>query len=295
MTFVERVAGVTALAPIILRNRRADPGAAHDGPSRFAAALLGALLVHGGVAAAVWPRAADDQQARDLRGGEAVEIAVVAFNQADSVAQEAAPAPPPAASEPIQHDPPAPQQPAPRVEAREDAMAPLAPVTESVAATPKTPPRPAATSQAPGASATRPRPADPPKVRRAEKAEPPHPSGQGAERRQSAAAARGGLSGAPDAAGAAEARDWRGEVLARLARFKQYPGQAQDHGSTGKAILSFTLAPGGALRAVALLRSSGSALLDEATLAMARRAAPFPPAPPGARLSFTALINYDLR
>jgi protein TonB len=49
--------------------------------------------------------------------------------------------------------------------------------------------------------------------------------------------------------------------------------------------------------ALALAGSSGSRLLDQATLAMVRRAAPYPAMPEGgpASMNFTAAIRYDLR
>jgi protein TonB len=112
-----------------------------------------------------------------------------------------------------------------------------------------------------------------------------------------AAAQRGGADGAGQTAGAGEITSWRSRVLAHLARHKIYPDWARDQGVEGRASVGFTLTRGGQVASVALAGSSGSMILDQATLAMVRRAAPFPPMPDGgpASMSFTAAIRYDLR
>jgi protein TonB len=108
---------------------------------------------------------------------------------------------------------------------------------------------------------------------------------------------RGGSGGVASSAGAAEIASYRSRVLAHLARFKQYPDWARDQGVTGRASVAFNLTRNGQVTAVSLAGTSGSGLLDQATLAMVRRAAPFPVMPdggPGA-MSFNAAIRYDLR
>lgn len=62
-------------------------------------------------------------------------------------------------------------------------------------------------------------------------------------------------------------------------------------GARGTAVVAFTIAPGGGLSAVSVARSSGSARLDRAALAVIRRAAPFPAPPSGARRSFSIRIK----
>jgi periplasmic protein TonB len=107
----------------------------------------------------------------------------------------------------------------------------------------------------------------------------------------------GSTGGTTAAAGAGELANWRARVLAHLARHKTYPDSAREDGTEGRATVSFALTPRGQVTAVALAGSSGSSVLDRATLAMVRRAAPFPPMPGGGSgsASFTATIRYDLR
>jgi protein TonB len=123
-------------------------------------------------------------------------------------------------------------------------------------------------------------------------------AGSGAERRaQQSRQAGGATGGAAPTAGAAEVASYRSRVLAHLARFKNYPESAQDAGIQGRATVSFTITRSGGVTSVALAGSSGTGILDQATLAMVRRAQPFPAMPAGgpASMSFNAVIRYDLR
>lgn len=108
---------------------------------------------------------------------------------------------------------------------------------------------------------------------------------------------RGGRGGAAATDGVAEVASWRARVLAHLARHKTYPDWARDQGVEGRASVAFTLDRSGQVTSVSLAGSSGSTILDQATLAMVRRATPFPPMPDGGpvSMSFTAAIRYDLR
>jgi periplasmic protein TonB len=87
--------------------------------------------------------------------------------------------------------------------------------------------------------------------------------------------------------------NWQRTLIAHLQRHKRYPPQA--HGEHGVASVAFSIDRRGHLLASRIVRSSGSAILDEATLAMIKRAAPLP-APPGdiaeAQLSFVIPIRY---
>lgn len=119
-------------------------------------------------------------------------------------------------------------------------------------------------------------------------------TGTGHETVNSAAATRGGTAGA--AAGAAQMANWRGQVLAHLAGFKQYPSAARERNVIGRPVVAFSLSPSGAVVSLSLVSSSGASILDDAALSMVRRAAPFPPMPAGgARASFTTAINYNMR
>ena len=78
---------------------------------------------------------------------------------------------------------------------------------------------------------------------------------------------------------------WAQEIVARLRAERRYPLQASGQG--GHARVMFHLDGAGHLISVALMESTGDALLDREALAMVERAQPFPP-PPG------VLVDDDL-
>jgi protein TonB len=121
--------------------------------------------------------------------------------------------------------------------------------------------------------------------------------GAEASEHSSVASTRGGGRAGPSAsAGAAPNVNYRALALAHLARFQKYPERARELGVIGVAVVHFTLSPRGEVVSVGLARSSGAASLDEAALAMVRRAAPFPPMADGASaLTISAAVNYSLR
>jgi protein TonB len=87
-------------------------------------------------------------------------------------------------------------------------------------------------------------------------------------------------------------------VAAHLQRFKQYPPGAKAAGQQGTARLSFSLGRGGQVLASRLAGSSGHAALDGETLAMVRRAQPFPAFPPDmkqASMSFNVPVAFSIR
>jgi len=87
-------------------------------------------------------------------------------------------------------------------------------------------------------------------------------------------------------------------VRAHLLRFKQYPPGAKAAGRQGVARLNFTLGRGGQVLASALGGSSGDAALDAETMAMVRRAQPFPAFPPEltqASMRFSIPMAFTLR
>lgn len=72
-------------------------------------------------------------------------------------------------------------------------------------------------------------------------------------------------------------------VRRRIDSHKHYPRRARQLGQEGEVVLALVLRADGSLAAPPrLLRSSGTAALDQEALRMARAAAPFPPRP-GAR------------
>lgn len=88
-------------------------------------------------------------------------------------------------------------------------------------------------------------------------------------------------------------------VAAHLQRFKQFPQSART-GMTGTATVrvAFTLDRSGRVLSSRLLGSSGNSALDAETLAMIRRAQPFPAFPSektGGTDTFNVPLRYDLR
>ena len=97
----------------------------------------------------------------------------------------------------------------------------------------------------------------------------------------------------PDAA-----PNWKSQLVARLERYKQYPSQAQSRGEQGVAQLAFSVDRSGGVHNPRIVRSSGSSLLDAATLALVERAAPLPPPPPeisGAQIAIVVPVRYNMR
>jgi protein TonB len=87
-------------------------------------------------------------------------------------------------------------------------------------------------------------------------------------------------------------------VAAHLQRFKQYPSSAKAAGEQGTSRLSFTLGRSGQVLGSRLAGSSGHPSLDGETLAMVRRAQPFPPMPPElkqASMSFSIPVQFSIR
>lgn len=102
---------------------------------------------------------------------------------------------------------------------------------------------------------------------------------------------------APTRAARAVTGTYNGQVIAHLRRFQSYPEAARAAGVRGASTVNFRLARNGAVVAVSLARSSGNAILDQAAVAMVRRASPFPPIPAGydGDGSFTAPVQFNLR
>jgi protein TonB len=87
-------------------------------------------------------------------------------------------------------------------------------------------------------------------------------------------------------------------VAAHLQRFKQYPSSARAAGEQGTSRLSFTLGRNGQVLGSRLAGSSGHPALDGETLAMVRRAQPFPAMPPElkqASMSFNVPVQFLVR
>jgi protein TonB len=99
-------------------------------------------------------------------------------------------------------------------------------------------------------------------------------------------------------ASAATITSYNQMVAAHLQRFKQYPPAAKGAGQQGVARLSFTLGRGGQVLGSRLAGSSGHSALDAETMAMVRRAQPFPPFPADIKqgtMSFSVPIQFSIR
>lgn len=91
---------------------------------------------------------------------------------------------------------------------------------------------------------------------------------------------------------------WKGQVVAILQRNKRYPAEAEARHEQGTAQLAFSIDRRGHVTASRIARSSGFPALDQETLALVRRASPFPPPPPdvrGAQISLTVPIRFAIR
>jgi periplasmic protein TonB len=89
--------------------------------------------------------------------------------------------------------------------------------------------------------------------------------------------------------------NYRGVVAAHLARHKQYPADSRSRGEQGSATVTFTIDGGGRVTRVSITRQTGIASLDAETVAMVRRASPFPAPPTGQAMSFTVPVSFALR
>jgi len=199
------------------------------------------------------------------------------------VMQQADASPPePAASEPVQEEiAPTPPQEKPDVVAPPEQKVEMKPATEPAKPVPEAKPTPVK-----------------PKVVRAEAKKPtdappaPKTTASRAERQAPAASA------ASAGASAAAMASYRQMVAAHLQRFKQYPPAAKSAGQQGTSRVNFTLSRSGGVLSVGLGGSSGHSQLDAETVAMVRRAQPFPAFPADIKQSsmpFNAPVAFYIR
>jgi protein TonB len=90
---------------------------------------------------------------------------------------------------------------------------------------------------------------------------------------------------------------WKTALVMRLQRYKRYPAAAQERGVQGVARLAFSVDRRGRVHHARIVRSSGSSLLDRATMQLIARAQPLPPPPPevhGAQIAIVVPIRYNL-
>jgi protein TonB len=116
----------------------------------------------------------------------------------------------------------------------------------------------------------------------------------------SSAPAGGGRAAASAGGGAAKGllSSYYGRLSAHLRAFRSYPAAAASRRLSGRAVVQVTINASGRVVRARVFRSSGHAVLDQAALASARRASPFPPIPKGiatSRFTFEAPVVFDLR
>jgi periplasmic protein TonB len=91
---------------------------------------------------------------------------------------------------------------------------------------------------------------------------------------------------------------WQSELAAHIEHFKRYPAEARSHGDQGTAKVAFTIDHEGRLLASRIVQSSGSAALDNETLAMLARAQPMPRPPDGlsdTQLTFVVPVRFNIK
>jgi protein TonB len=267
-----------------IREDAASPRWAETG--RWAICLVLALGIHAAAAAllARWGAAPDVVANAPVIMIELAAVPVAPASQPNSMppGQQglqavAEPAPP----KPLEETAEPPPQPAIAGE-RTAELPPQAPVTPQVAALP--PPKPVEKLVEKSVEKKR-------RHRQASLVGAPSAAEQRAER--PAAPMPGASARNPDAV-----PSWKSQLVARLERYKRYPPQAQSRGEQGVAQLAFSIDRGGGVHHARILRSSGSNLLDEATLDLVERAAPLPPPPPeisGAQIAIVVPIRYGIR
>jgi periplasmic protein TonB len=91
---------------------------------------------------------------------------------------------------------------------------------------------------------------------------------------------------------------WQGLLAAHVEHFKRYPAAARSRGEHGTATVAFTIDHEGRLLSSRIVESSGSAALDQETLAMLARAQPMPRPPDGlsdVELTFVVPVQFNMR
>jgi protein TonB len=91
---------------------------------------------------------------------------------------------------------------------------------------------------------------------------------------------------------------WQGLLAAHVEHFKRYPAAARSRGEHGTATVAFTIDHEGRLLSSRIVESSGSAALDQETLAMLARAQPMPRPPDelsDAELTFVVPVRFNVR
>jgi len=90
---------------------------------------------------------------------------------------------------------------------------------------------------------------------------------------------------------------WSAALMAHLKKFRRYPAEARARGASGTAMIAFTLDGTGTVLSARLLKSSGSASLDEEAVALLQRASPLPQPPEAlsGQLELNIPVQFHLR
>jgi protein TonB len=86
---------------------------------------------------------------------------------------------------------------------------------------------------------------------------------------------------------------WTQRISTLLERHKRYPPDARNRREQGIVQLAFSLDRQGHVTQSHIVKSSGYEVLDNETLALLKRAEPFPP-PPGGAIELTVPIRFNL-
>lgn len=87
---------------------------------------------------------------------------------------------------------------------------------------------------------------------------------------------------------------YRGQVYANFNKAQDVIADAKARHLKGQAVVAFTIDDHGNIASIGIAVSSRNPAVDEAALDLIRRAAPFPPPPPGAQRSFSPAIGLGL-
>lgn len=185
----------------------------------------------------------------------------------------------------------------PVLTATPDTLAPITPVAPLKTITSVAPPKPAPPKPA-AKPVVKPRPVKPAAARAratTARAKPATPKPQGGAQSTRKGQSDGSTAGKTAASGQGAAKT----RVAGNAAVSKYPGlvmrkisrtRKQRAGARGKATVAFKVSSSGAATSVRIIRSSGSAKIDQIALRHIQRASPFPRPPKGARRSFSVVF-----
>lgn len=93
----------------------------------------------------------------------------------------------------------------------------------------------------------------------------------------------------------ADTARWKSRVMVHLGKYKRYPPAARKTRDEGNVQVRFSMDDRGNVLSVSISRSSGSAELDRAAIAMVRNASPVPAPPAGATRTLYAPVHFTIK